>query len=57
MVTFILVNKQSKDLFVPLIQLSLRGTIHIHGAKLFPFSFPAPKKQSKTQNGLIHAAY
>lgn len=57
MVTFILVNKQSKDPFVPLMQLSLRGTAHIHGATLFPLFSPAPKTQSKTQNGLIHTAY
>lgn len=57
MVTFILVNKQSKDPSVPLMQLSLRGTAHIRGAKLFPLFSPAPKKQSKTQNGLIHTAY
>lgn len=57
MVTFILVNKQSKDPFVPLIQLSLRGTAHIRRTKLFLLFSPAPKTQSKTQNGLIHTAY
>lgn len=57
MVTLILVNKQSKDPFVPLMQLSLRGMAHIHGAKLFSLFSPAPKTESKTQNGLIHTAY
>lgn len=58
MVTFISVNKQSKDPFVPLMQLSLHGIAHIHGAKLFLHSSPTQKKKTtKTQKGLIHTAY
>lgn len=51
-VRFILVNKQSKDLFALLLQLS---SMELNS---FPSSSLLKKKTySKTQDGLIHAAY
>lgn len=44
MVTFKLVDKQSKDPFVPLMRLSLHGTAHIHEMRLFLHFSPTQKK-------------